>query len=233
MTMILGQLVKASLIATDVGVTPVLPFTYNPAEISTSKSATWSRPQARGATSATQPQFQGSNPQTVTMEIWFDAWDDPTTSVTLKVRTLLEWTRPTLLSIARGTPRPPMLKFEWGVSLFLAEFKGYLKQVQAKYVLFDADGTPTRASANITLEEVPDDPPGQNPTSGSRESRRSHLMDEGDSLASVAYREYGDPNLWRGLAAFNGIDDPLRIQPGSRVLIPTAAEARSLAAREP
>ena len=59
MTMILGQLVKASLIATDVGVTPVLPFTYNPAEISTSKSATWSRPQARGATSATQPQFQG------------------------------------------------------------------------------------------------------------------------------------------------------------------------------
>jgi nucleoid-associated protein YgaU len=36
----------------------------------------------------------------------------------------------------------------------------------------------------------------------------------GDSLASIAYREYGDPTMWRPLAAFNGIDDPLRAAAG-------------------
>ena len=33
----------------------------------------------------------------------------------------------------------------------------------------------------------------------------------GDTLASIAYAEYGDPTMWRPLAAFNGIDDPLRL----------------------
>jgi nucleoid-associated protein YgaU len=42
----------------------------------------------------------------------------------------------------------------------------------------------------------------------------------GDSLASIAYKEYGDPAMWRPLAAFNGIDDPLRLQLGSSVLLP-------------
>ena len=57
-------------------------------------------------------------------------------------------------------------------------------------------------------------------------------MGAGDSLHAVAFREYGDPNLWRGVAAFNGIDDPLRVAPGTRILVPTADEARRLAARE-
>jgi nucleoid-associated protein YgaU len=46
----------------------------------------------------------------------------------------------------------------------------------------------------------------------------------GDSLASLAYAEYGDPTLWRYLASFNRIDDPLRIPQGSVVLLPSAAE---------
>jgi nucleoid-associated protein YgaU len=64
----------------------------------------------------------------------------------------------------------------------------------------------------------------QNPTSGSLAVRRMHRMVVGDSLASLAYAEYGDPTLWRYLASFNRIDDPLRIPQGSVVLLPSAAE---------
>ena len=35
--------------------------------------------------------------------------------------------------------------------------------------------------------------------------------------------------LWRGLASFNDIDDPMRVAPGAELLIPTATEARRLA----
>ena len=230
----IGQLQHALLRVDDGNpLTHELKFMYNPAELSTSKSATWSRPQSRGAQSATRPEFSGANPQSVTMEIWFDSWDDPLADVTGKVKTLFEWTRPTATSIQRQTPRPPVLRFEWGSSTVLADFRGYLKSVSAKYVLFRPDGTPIRASCNISLEEVPEEPAGQNPTSGALESRRSRLLNDGDSLASVAYREYGDPALWRGLAEFNEIDDPLRVPPGTRVLVPTIVEARRLAAREP
>ncbi len=166
------------------------------------------------------------------MEIWFDAWDAADADVTRSIMTLFEWTKPTPTSIQKKLPRPPVLGFEWGSSRILADLKVFLKTVNAKYVLFKPDGTPVRASATISLEEVPEEQPRQNPSSGSRESRRSHLMNAGDSLHSIAFREYGDPNLWRGIAAFNEIDDPLRVEAGTRILVPAIDEARRLSSRE-
>jgi nucleoid-associated protein YgaU len=228
-----GALQKALLKVVDGDVaTRSLTFMYNPAELTTAKSANWNRPQQKGAGSAGKPQFTGAGPQTVQMELWFDAWDQADADVTRCVKTLFEWTKPTPTSITKKLPRPPVLGFEWGSNQILADLKFFLKTVNAKYVLFKPDGTPVRASATLSLEEVPEDPPKQNPSSGARESRRSHLVDEGDSLHAVAYREYGDPNLWRGIAAFNDIDDPLRVAAGTRILVPTADEARRLASRE-
>ena len=229
-----GQLAKA-ILRVDPESDPEtreLLFMYNPAELTTAKSANWNRPQQKGAGSAGKPQFTGAGPQTVQMEIWFDAWDAAGADVARSVMTLFGWTKPTPTSIKKKLPRPPVLGFEWGTHPILADLKFFLKTVNAKYVLFKPDGTPVRASATISLEEVPEDPPGQNPTSGSRESRRSHLVGAGDSLHSVAYREFGDPSLWRGIAAFNGIDDPLRVTAGTRLLVPTADEARRLGSRE-
>jgi nucleoid-associated protein YgaU len=118
--------------------------------------------------------------------------------------------------------------FEWGDNPAVTSFRGYVKQVQAKFLLFDGSGTPLRATANVTLEEVPIPPKKQNPTSGAIHGRRTHVVVSGDSLASIAWREYEDPTLWRGLAAFNDIDDPLRVRPGATILLPTADEARRL-----
>ncbi len=228
-----GQLEKAVLKVVDGDPqTRELRFMYNPAELTTAKSANWNRPQQKGASSAGRPQFTGAGPQSVQMEVWFDAWDADDADVTRSVTTLFEWTKPTPSSITKKLPRPPVLGFEWGSNRILADLKVFLKTVNAKYVLFKPDGTPVRASATISLEEVPEDPPKQNPSSGARESRRSHLIDAGDSLHAVAYREYGDANLWRGIAAFNDIDDPLRVAAGTRILVPTSDEARRLAARE-
>jgi nucleoid-associated protein YgaU len=58
------------------------------------------------------------------------------------------------------------------------------------------------------------------------------VLAQGDSLASVAFGEFGDATLWRALARLNGIDDPMAIAPGTRILVPSAAEARLLNAAE-
>ena len=40
----------------------------------------------------------------------------------------------------------------------------------------------------------------------------------------MAYRAYGDAGLWREIAEANEIDDPMRLHPGTRLLIPALEE---------
>jgi nucleoid-associated protein YgaU len=205
-----------------------LRFTFNPSEYTVAKSATWNRPQAKDAKKAGRPEFQGANAQTLQMEIFLD--DSETGDVAKAIATLFDWVKPTDSSVKKKKPQPPILTFIWGTNPALDGFQAYLKSISAKYTLFKPDGTPVRATANITLEEAPADPKaqGQNPTSRSLLGRAVHVVREGDSLTSIAYHEYGDATIWRGLAAFNDIDDGLRIKPGARILIPTLDEALRL-----
>ena len=203
-----------------------LAFHFNPGEYAVSKSASWSRPQVRGGKDTGRPEFQGANPQTLQFETLFDEMSASGATVAAAVNTLLEWVKPTDDSIQRQKPQPPIVMFEWGDNPAITSFRGYLKQVSARYLLFDGTGKPLRATANIQLEEVPVEQARQNPTSGAIHGRRTHTLAEGETLASVAWREYENAALWRGLADFNGIDDPLRIAPGTVLLVPTFAEAK-------
>jgi hypothetical protein len=78
----------------------------------------------------------------------------------------------------------------------------------------------------VTLDELAGEPPGQNPTSGGLVPRRLHVVVDGDTLAGVAYREYGDAALWRAVAQVNRLDDPSRLRPGTHLLLPTVDELR-------
>ncbi len=204
-----------------------LRFSFNPSEYTVAKSATWNRPTTKGAKKAGRPEFQGANAQTLQMEIFLD--ESESGDVASKVATLIDWIKPTPSSVKKNKPEPPILTFTWGTNAALDGFQAYLKTVSAKYTMFKPDGTPTRASANITLEEAPTDPKKQNPTSGAIHGRAVHTIRQGDSLTSIAWTEYGDATMWRGIAVFNGIDDPLRVSPGQRILIPTLSEALRLA----
>jgi hypothetical protein len=43
----------------------------------------------------------------------------------------------------------------------------------------------------------------------------------GERLDAIAQKAYGNPSYWRRLAAFNGIDDPLRVVAGQVIQIPS------------
>lgn len=218
------KMMKARLQEEDGGKS--LEFKFNPTEYSVSKSANWNTPQrSMGTKAGAKPNFVGSNPQTVSLSIFFDDWEALAGDVTKPVEQLLDWCTPNRKSIGNEKPQPPVLKFIWGSNAHLVEHKFYLQSVNAKYTMFRRDGTPVRATADIKLNEVPTDPPPTNPTSGSIHARRSHLIGQGDTLQSIANEEYGKPSLWRGLAVFNDIDDPLRLKLGSRILLPTLEEA--------
>ena len=196
----------------------VLEFQFNPKELSIQKSAKWERKPAKGAKKAGPPEFTGSEPCKLTMELFFDASGSQDASVVEAVERLFECCLPTEESRGKH-PRPPLVVLRWGS---VTSFPAFVTQVSAKYTRFAHDGTPIRATCTLALEEMPGDPTKQNPTSGGRSVRRAHTMQAGDSLASVAYREYGDAMLWRPLARYNEIDDPLRVAPGTTLLVPSA-----------
>ncbi|HEY8545539.1 MAG TPA: LysM peptidoglycan-binding domain-containing protein, partial [Acidimicrobiales bacterium] len=91
-----------------------------------------------------------------------------------------------------------------------------------RYTMFRGQGTPVRATVTVAMKELPIAPARQNPTSGGRSGHRTHRLVAGDTLASIAYAEYGDATRWRLLAEANGIDDPLRVREGAVLHVPPA-----------
>jgi nucleoid-associated protein YgaU len=200
-------------------------FAYNPKEFSYTKSAQWQRKPAKGAKAASPPEFQGPAPMSLTLEVFLDGYETGE-DVSADIDTLNSCCCPMDNSIQAKQPSPPWVVFGWGAKVHLTAI---VKSVAVKITMFDADGTPLRATCTLTMEEVVPDSFSQNPTSGGLRSVRSHLLVEGDSLATVAYREYGNAGWWRALAEANGIDDPLKVQVGTRLLVPDIDETLSRA----
>jgi nucleoid-associated protein YgaU len=198
-----------------------IPFQFNPKELSIQKAAKWERKPSRGAKSAGPPEFKGADPNKMTLEIFFDATDTLDNTVVQRVEQLFACCVPTEASAGQKKETPPLVVLHWGK---VTTYNAFVTSVQAKFTLFTPDGTPIRATCSVVLEEMPGEPPRQNPTTGSPFARASHVVVSGDTLASIAHAEYGDPRLWRPLAAFNGIDDPMRVPIGSTVLVPAADE---------
>lgn len=243
----------ASLGGIAAGPLDVVTFQFNPKEYTIQKGATWKRTGRPGAPETAKPEFGGATPRSMTVELFLDATDKETAQseferarrargprragamykrtaggngVLADVETLFSCCRPLEGTLGEGKiPSPPLVLFVWGkVSL-----EAFVKQVSVKYTLFKPDGTPIRATAAVTLEEIPKETARQNPTSGAIASLRSHTVVAGDSLASIAYAEYGDARLWRALAETNGIDDPMRLPTGTRLLVPSEDAATAYA----
>lgn len=195
-------------------------FQFNPKELTMAKAASWEPGTGKDKKNST-PQYKGPQPSKLTLEMFFDASATRNDSVVKRVEQLFTCCVPTTDSHQQKKSSPPWVLFRWGS---LTGFVAYISSVQAKFTLFTAAGLPVRATCTVSLEEIKGEPPGQNPTSGGLVPRRAHVIVDGDTLAGIAYAEYGDPSLWRAVATLNRLDDPMRIRPGSTVMLPTTEE---------
>jgi nucleoid-associated protein YgaU len=201
-------------------------FQFNPKEYTVQKSASWESKPAKGAKTTSMPEFKGAEPRSMTIEIFLDANESESGDITKDIETLFRCCTPLDKSVGQNKPSPPFVVFGWGPKI---SFDAFVKKVSAKYTLFKPDGTPARAVCSVDLQELAKTPAKQNPTSGGLATRRTHTVVAGDSLPSIASREYGVPALWRAIAEANGIDDPLRVATGTTLRIPPAEEAIAFA----
>jgi hypothetical protein len=190
-----------------------VPCHFNPAEFTLAKSNTWTA--ANVLTTQDQYRFEKEGLRKISgLRLWFDTYEKnaKVTDVTDKLRDMMK---------APENGAPPHVVFQWGQYV---SFTAIITSVEEQYKLFFPDGRPARSVVTIALEEVPPkvlSGSGQNPTSRAAGARRSRMVQMGDTLDWIAYSELGDPNAWRMLAEMNDLDDPRKLRPGQRLLIPS------------
>lgn len=196
-------------------------FQFNPKELTVSKSATWVRNAHKNDPNCGIPEFKGPEPCKLALEMFLDASDTHDHSVVETVEKLFSCCVPTPDSVTKKIPNPPWVVFHWGCMSF---FTGYIHSVSVKYTLFNSGGLPIRGTATVNLEEISKVKDKQNPTSGALSAHRVHTVLSGDTLASIAWNEYGDATMWREIATANRIDDPMRLRAGLSLLVPAAED---------
>jgi hypothetical protein len=197
---------------------------FNPNEYSISKTNEWTIQPIVGSSLPTA-QFGGGQSRTLSLDLLFHADPDgDVTPVTDRLFAMME-VDSSLAAGNRNQARPPTLTFSWGT---YTSFDAVCRSLSVQFTLFRPDGTPIRAQARLELVQVAKDPSTphgtpaapQNPTTRAVERLRAHVVCDGDSLQSIAYRHYGDATRWRVIAETNGIDDPTRLTRGARLAVP-------------
>lgn len=201
------------------GLLPVIPVQFNPPELTLSKGAQIAEIAIPGIDSPILQFIRGQN-EKLTLELFFDTTTIAKITPALVDVRLLTNSMYQLVKIQPRTHAPPRVRFIWGAGL---QFKAIVESVQQKFTLFNALGTPLRATVSMTFREYKtlEEQLGElNLQSPDHTKRR--VVRRGETLSQIAAEEYDDPEQWRRIADANPkiVTNPRRLAPGDVLIIP-------------
>ena len=166
--------------------------------------------------------FAGADSGRFSTELVFDTTDTgkPVTTYTNKLLKLMEVDKSLPdYDAARKIGRPPWVKFHWGD---LHTFTAIIERLDISFTYFAANGAPLRARVSLALKQFHDDSQKapQNPTSGTPSPHKVHWVQPGETLDRISAQHFGVATQWRVIADANQIADPMRIMPGTMLMIP-------------
>ncbi|MBX3061266.1 MAG: LysM peptidoglycan-binding domain-containing protein [Anaerolineae bacterium] len=195
-----------------------VPCMFNPFEYTVSKTNNYSE-EAKNQSDSPSVNFKKAGPQTLKLALVFDTYETGE-DVSQQTRQLWKFMQPTEAAANSDKKEPPRVAFKWGSFQFAA----VITNMTQKFTLFKKDGTPVRAKVDITFTQYNDiedyKNQAQNPTSGGGPVLRTWQVIRGDRLDNIAANVYGDATKWRHIAEYNGLDNPLALRPGQRIIIP-------------
>jgi hypothetical protein len=188
---------------------------FNPFEYSIERSNVYKATPIPGL-SGPLIQFINGDADVLSMELFLDDYTDPPKPGEKSVKERLD-DMAQLLEIDRKLHAPPPVQFVWGT----LTFKAIIEKLSRKITLFQPDGTPARATLNVSFKEYKTLPELVNdPKLESTDKSKRRVIVGLDSLWLIAAREYDDPALWRPIAEHNDLDDPRDVSPGDWIMVP-------------
>jgi nucleoid-associated protein YgaU len=208
----------------------VIPVQFNPPEFTIAKAAQIAEIAIPGI-DAPILQFVRGQTKTLALELFFDSTRIGSSETeALDVRLVTDLIAE-LGRIQPTTHAPPRITFIWGVGL---SFRGIVDNVQQKFTLFNPAGIPVRATMTVTMKEYQTlEEQLQRLNLQSSDHSKSRIVRRHDTLARIAYEEYGDSTLWKIIADANReiLTDLRRLVPGTELTIPVVdAQAAAQAA---
>ena len=197
---------------------------FNPSKLVLAKSVILGQEYAKEE-NVPESQFVTGEPRTLTIDLLFDTYDTPEAE---KTSVKEKYTDPLLklMLVDNEKHRPQICQLVWGkMSMF---FQGVLEKLDQQFTLFMEDGTPVRATCACTFKEWRASWDSQLKQKKSSDVAKTWVVKRGDTLSSIAAKEYLDPCLWRPIAEANAIDDPYDITPGRMLLIPPLTPAQPI-----
>jgi hypothetical protein len=195
-------------------------FVFNPEAVRVTKTLK-PKEQRQAGQDAPNLQFNGGDSLKLEFgEVLFDTFEDRKSVYATHVVSLEQ-----LIHVNEELHRPARVLFVWGQGFGSEGGKintgvWYVTALDVNYILFLPNGVPVRAKCKLTLTEVPEESNKASSNKNSPDTAHMHLVSRGDTLQAIAFSEYDDPSEWRRIAEANGIDDPLALNPGQRLLIP-------------
>jgi LysM repeat protein len=201
-------------------------FMFNPEAVRITKTLKPKKQETAGSDSPPLQFTAGDSAKIEFGEVLFDTFEDRASVYTRHVSKL-----ESLIRVNSTVHRPVRVLFIWGQGFVNKSAAGgpnpqiytgtwYVTALDVNYIMFLPNGTPVRAKCKLTLTEVPDPTNKAKKVKGSPDTAHVHLVSRGDTLQAISQREYDTPGEWRRIAEANGIDDPLALEPGRRLLIP-------------
>jgi hypothetical protein len=214
---------------------------FNPHEISRSRSVNWHgkkvASQGGGWTwSDTEQHFLSVGAETLSLELFFDTYEARSqVSGWQRAASFVQPANPfqgsdatdvtrltdqvaKLAEVDRELHHPPICLLSWGA--FGRIFTGVLTELDQRFTLFLADGTPVRATLSCSFLEFQTRAHRRAREMNSADVVKSRVVRRHDTLHSIAAEEYGDPGQWRHIAGANGIVNPRTVRPGMVLTIP-------------
>jgi nucleoid-associated protein YgaU len=215
------SLAKATIVNKDKGGPPITCL-FNPKEYAFTKSNKWTTGDTKG-TNVPQLEFGGGQPATLQLQLFFDTYASG--KDVRKEHTDALWelmmVDPSLTDPKSNKGRPCKVGFHWGEAW---SFDAVITKLTQKFTLFLSTGTPVRAICDVTFQQIADSRAlaPTNPTSGGVGGTRLWTVQEGDTLAWMSYKHYGDATQWRRIADANRLTHVRRLRPGTVLEIPSA-----------
>ncbi|MCG8340109.1 MAG: LysM peptidoglycan-binding domain-containing protein [Cytophagales bacterium] len=170
--------------------------------------------------SGTALKYKASLPRVLTFSLLFDGtgiFPDAEKDVEKQVNQLKE----VIYNFQGSIHEPYYLRVIWGT----IDFQGKLTNLALSYTMFQANGAPIRAQAEVVIVEHVEES-----VRSSRENRQSpdvthrYEVKEGDTLPAIALKILGDVKYTYLVAHANNLNNIRKLKPGTQLYIPPVAK---------
>lgn len=133
------------------------------------------------------------------------------------VKTQLEKLQKVIYDYDGSRHQPDVVQISWGNLLFY----GRCCQLKIDYKVFNSDGNPLRAEAQVTFNEyISKEEQTQRKNNSSPDMTHVIVVKSGDTLPLLCYTIYQNISYYREVAKINNITNFRSLKPGTKLLFP-------------